>query len=437
MPPLPLVGDEEVDWKLYVRQQLRPQSHTKKKKMASAATVEAIDVDALSNETVPEAAAAERSLARPAGLPQALWSQYVSRQAHFERFASSGLLRPLQTKVWCEVALAAGPVHLDPAHNLVDYAASVEQYRRGRPLVYAVAVDGHGRVVDVTSRYNNRFHLVQKQRIDKGNYPLRWKHSAFASWWGEYLQSCGCVPEAIAAPPVRRAEVPAGAVAKPATIAAFKDHPRFVLQRHMSSGEIVRSDRRCCGLFNGEKYYKREDVCRVNTRRMWRREFREVLAGEQPVRMQTRKEMQPLRFYSEEQTREMQVAPVHEGVLPVNRYGNIEVWDGDERYVPAGATLISGGPRSAQKAAAVLGVPCAPAIFGFQLEGSSGRLLPRTGGVVVLAEHAEIVRDGARALNEETERKERQKEEERVVANWTKLVRSLLSRQKIRSKYGH
>jgi hypothetical protein len=69
------------------------------------------------------------------------------------------------------------------------------------------------------------------------------------------------------------------------------------------------------------------------------------------------------------QTVPYRVTPVKNGIIPVNQHGNVEVWDFNESLVPPGARLLQS--RHAIKAAQSLGLPCAPAIVGFENKGSS------------------------------------------------------------------
>ena len=122
-----------------------------------------------------------------------------------------------------------------------------------------------------------------------------------------------------------------------------------------------------------------------------------------------------------------------DGVLPVNKHGNIEVWEGNPAFVPVGASYLA--TSTALKSAQSLGLPCAPAVVGFERRGMY--TVPIVEGAVVLAQHADVVRDAAffvAAVREETQYMKHSKE---VVGRWERLAYGMLSRQRLREKYGH
>lgn len=80
-----------------------------------------------------------------------------------------------------------------------------------------------------------------------------------------------------------------------------------------------------------------------------------------------------------------------------------------------------------------LKIDCAPAVIGFDFHSGSSH--PVYDGFVVCEEFAEIVTNAWVEEQEEIERKEKEKYEERVYTNWKKLIRGLLLREKLKSKY--
>ena len=126
--------------------------------------------------------------------------------------------------------------------------------------------------------------------------------------------------------------------------------------------------------------------------------------------------------------------PVLNGIIPVNQHGNVEVWDGNQAYVPAGAVFLE-APR-ALATAQKLGLPHAAAVTGFDRRGN-GVTAPRMGGVVVLREHAELVQEGAECLEVAREEAQWKKREKALVLRWERLVFAAVSRQQLREKYGH
>ena len=129
----------------------------------------------------------------------------------------------------------------------------------------------------------------------------------------------------------------------------------------------------------------------------------------------------------------MQIPPIVDNTIPVNAHGNMEVWEGRPAFVPLGAVYIPN--PAAIKTARSLELPCAPAVTGFERRGL--HTVPIIGGVVVLRQHAAIVQDASffvEAVREENVYIKRDKE---ITSKWERLAFGVLSRQKLREKYGH
>lgn len=122
-----------------------------------------------------------------------------------------------------------------------------------------------------------------------------------------------------------------------------------------------------------------------------------------------------------------------DGVIPVNEYGNVEVWDGQTQFVPRGAAFVE-DPRAA-KAARSLDLPFAPAVTGFEFR--AGFTVPRIGGVVVLRAHEQVVLDAAYFLEAVREEDHYRRREKEIYSRWKRLVSAVQTRQRLKDKYGH
>ena len=122
-----------------------------------------------------------------------------------------------------------------------------------------------------------------------------------------------------------------------------------------------------------------------------------------------------------------------DGILPVNEHGNIEVWEGRAAFVPAGAVFLDN--PAILKTARSLELPCAPAVVGFERRGQFN--VPIIGGVVVLRQHAVILQDASFFMENVQEENLYRKKEKEMLQKWERVVYGILSRQKLREKYGH
>lgn len=69
----------------------------------------------------------------------------------------------------------------------------------------------------------------------------------------------------------------------PSSVAGFKDHPLYVLQRHLHQNQVVHPMVEI-GKFRGEPVFSRSNVVEVKTAENWMRVGREIEQGEQPLK---------------------------------------------------------------------------------------------------------------------------------------------------------
>ena len=69
----------------------------------------------------------------------------------------------------------------------------------------------------------------------------------------------------------------------PTSMAGFKDHPLYVLERHLKREEVVDPPTEL-GKFRGEPVYPRANVLQLKTAENWMRRGRQVRAGEQALK---------------------------------------------------------------------------------------------------------------------------------------------------------
>ena len=71
--------------------------------------------------------------------------------------------------------------------------------------------------------------------------------------------------------------------AMPTTMVGFKDHPLYVLERHLKRDEVVDPPVEL-GKFRGEPVYPRGNVLQLKTAENWMRQGRTVISGAQPLK---------------------------------------------------------------------------------------------------------------------------------------------------------
>lgn len=236
----------------------------------------------------------------------------------------------------------------------------------------------------------------------------------------------------------------------PTNLTGFINHPYFVLEKQLQFDEVINpSKKKAVGVYKGTPVYPRSAVEKICPARVWRRLNRRIIEGEKPIKVRTIQRMtsspsassgQSLQkvsipMYASWQTELVIRDVVNNGVLPVNEYGNIEIMDYNTSNVPIGSTYVQ--DECALQAAVKLGLPHAPAVVGFESKKSRmGKSHPIIDGVVVLSEHAALVREVATQLLSTKMDAQSKRLESKCASRWEKLTRGLLARQYVQDTYG-
>ncbi|KAI0169027.1 Rad4-domain-containing protein [Hypoxylon sp. FL1284] len=311
-------------------------------------------------------------------------------------------------------------------------------------MTYVVAFEADGTVKDVTCRYTKAYNAkTRKMRIESAETTgERWWQKALRTFSRGYVTDLDQIEDnELSALQIREP--------MPRNVADFKDHPIYALERHLRRNEVLVPDASASGTVgagsNGplEKIYRRKDVRIARSREKWYRMGREVLPNEIPAKFLPKRAKQKSSLfdddvgdddpeetvgtpiYTMDQTVEFKHPPVVNGLVPKNRFGNLDLYV--PSMVPEGGAYVAN--ELAARAAFVLGIDYAPALTGFQFKGKQGTAVLY--GVVVAAEHEEAVRaviggfhDQAAALEEERRTRE-------VLKAWRLFLMSLRVRQRI------
>lgn len=343
-------------------------------------------------------------------------------------------------------------MHVGTDPNSIDSPSSVENMlssSRRKVFPYVISIDNDGIVTDVSSRYCMRPEQSKRFRLR----PQHWH------WWTDLIAqynekirashpSLNIQQEMEEQHELQRLADFAMAPL-PTTLSGFKAHPIYCLQRHVGSSQMLHPiDAKVVGTFGGECVYLRQHLCDLLTATQWKRRVRSVKLNETPVRRTVRKKdpsrmsMAPTMDNIEDdqvglfgiwQTDTFIPPEVIDDTIPVNEYGNYEVWDYNSLLLPKGTVHIPG--TAALSVARALGIPHASALVDFETRGD--RRVPKIDGVVVLQCHAELVRDGADWVVDDKVHKQQTKIDEEISGKWGLLVRKLLTRLKLKETYGH
>ncbi|KAK4230130.1 putative DNA repair protein rhp41 [Podospora fimiseda] len=322
---------------------------------------------------------------------------------------------------------------------------------RQNNLTYVVAFNADGTAIDVTRRYAKAYNAkTRRLRVDGINASNTAKGER---WWRRTLRRYSRL-EPTDLDQIEDNEL-TGLEARepmPRNVVDFKDHPVYALERHLRRNEVLVPDAQSTGTVSAgskaplERIYRRRDVRIARTREKWYRLGRVVLPDSVPVKvLPPRKNLKSrllddddvededdlfadntgVPIFTESQTELYVPPPVVDGIVPRNKFKNLDVYV--PSMVPAGGVHIKHS-RAAQ-AAFILGVDYAPAVVGFEFKGRHGTAV--INGVVVAEEFGEAVRAVCAGLEgmeagEEEDRKRRE-----VLRLWNRFLKGLRIRERV------
>lgn len=272
-------------------------------------------------------------------------------------------------------------------------------------LSYAIAFEEDYSARDVTRRYAKAYNAkTRKLRVECTPHG--------PDWWRRTLRF---FKRHI---PLDRDQIEDAALARkeasegiPKNVQDFKDHPVYVLERHLKHNEVIHpldpvGKVNVSSAMNPkmEPIYRRKDVHVVRSADKWYRMGQDVKDGEQPLKHAKPKKNRWLSIgpdmdideqqedagaglYAEFQTQLYVPPPVVRGRVPRNAYGNLDLYV--PSMCPPGGTHVR--HKLASKAARILGVDYADAVTGFSFKGRHGTAIVQ--GVVVATEYAEAVQE--------------------------------------------
>lgn len=228
----------------------------------------------------------------------------------------------------------------------------------------------------------------------------------------------------------------------PTTIGRLRNHPTYVIERHLRKYEVIYPRDPIVGSVGPETepVFLRSHVRVLHTRDIWYRKMREVKKDAVAIKQVVSKSKRNADgvmlitdsdLFGEWQTVPLVIKPVRNGMVSRGpRGGNVELWTPE--HMPKGATHLPSAYSAS--AARKLGFDFVPAMTGFDVR--SGRSFPRIEGIVIAEEFADVVRDAALAHSAVAKEEEQKELKEEAARNWSDLLTRIRSRLAVTMKYG-
>ncbi|OXG22454.1 xeroderma pigmentosum group C-complementing protein [Cryptococcus neoformans Tu259-1] len=334
-------------------------------------------------------------------------------------------------------------IPVDPVRGIIRKKLGYEPPTDSGPvrMLYVVAFEEDGYARDVTLRYTKNFYAkTSKLRVPtKPNEP---------QWWSDIVMGFLRRPHHLNRDDMEDAELEMSQMTEgmPMHMSGFKDHPIYVLERHLKRDQVLNTTNPV-GRFRGEAVYRRSSVQNCKTAESWMRSGRKIKEGQEPLKwvkqravtLQKRRAQELAKqegeevtqgLYAEWQTEIYRPPPIKDGIIPRNSFGNIDLYV--PTMLPLGAVHLP--YKGIAKVAKDLGVSYAEACTGFEFKKQ--RAVPIIKGIVVATEKEQEVLDAYEESTIAAEERERMKREDRALKRWAKLVNGLRLRLRLQQEYG-
>ncbi|XP_051873404.1 DNA repair protein complementing XP-C cells [Pristis pectinata] len=350
------------------------------------------------------------------------------------RLVGEGPARARASDQWIEVYADAEKkwVAVDCVYNSVNHPELCARHAT-KPLCYIIGFDNENSVRDVTQRYDAAWMTAtRKRRVDP-------------AWWEETLSLYRSHYAEREAEEDRELRARLLDQPLPTSIAEYKNHPLYVLQRHLLKYEILYPPTASIlGYCRTEPVYSRDCVHVLHSKDTWLKEARVVRDGEVPCKMVKsqsnrarrarlanweNRDKDDLGLFGRWQTEMYHPPRATNGKVPRNEFGNVYLFKPSMLPLGCRHLRIPNLNRVARK----LDIDCAAAVTGFDFH--SGHSHPITDGYVVCEEYVEILLTACKQEAAEQVKREQMKREKRVLGNWKLLVKGLLIRDRLRARY--
>lgn len=307
-------------------------------------------------------------------------------------------------------------------------------------MSYVIALDDNGRAKDVTIRYTSAYNAkTRRTRVESTKNGAEWFRGVI-NFFAKNREPRDQVEEAA----LHRRLAQEG---MPKNVQDFKDHPVYVLERHLRANEVI-EPRREIGKFSSgknskiESVYRRQDVHICRSVDSWYRKGRDIKVGEQPLKRVPKRrgpsaepndadgEDEGVSLYAEFQTQLYVPPPVVNGRVPRNGYGNLDIYVSS--MIPAGGVHVR--HPLAERAAKILGIDAIAAVVGFKFKGRQGTAI--IDGVIVDEHFTASIIETTTALEDELDQ-DLQAERSAILSSvWKKMHTVLSMRQRLQDEYG-
>jgi xeroderma pigmentosum group C-complementing protein len=249
----------------------------------------------------------------------------------------------------------------------------------------------------------------------------------------------------------------------PTRLEDFRNHPLYVLEKHLRRNEIIFPKEKIIATYRKEHVYPRDNVKQVFSKEHWQKLGRVILEDAVPSKLVKRRQPSTLKgkrakefaqldnerglngasgseeelvdaqgqvaLFGEWQTKLYVPPPVVDGFVPKSQYGTVELFV--PSMLPAGAVHLR--IDGVAKVAKELGIDFAKAVVGF--EWKRGTCIPVLDGIVVAREFDLLLREAFVEKSTDDGVKTARRIRARAIENWKRLYRKAIVHSRTKARY--
>ncbi|MCO5549594.1 hypothetical protein L7F22_003066 [Adiantum nelumboides] len=310
-------------------------------------------------------------------------------------------------------------------------------------LVYVLAFEEDGHARDVTARYTRTLY----SRISRMRPPSTKKGGEESDWWSRVVASVQRQDRfARDIEEDEEMQTAASREPMPSSVAAFKDHPVYALEKHLKRDEVIFPAKQA-GTFQGTPVFLRANVIACRSSRQWYNEGRVIKEGEEALKwvksrgytLANKRAEEEARqqgmdglqegLYAPFQTEVYTAPPIVDGKIPTNAFGNVDLFV-DSMLPPGGVHIPYNG---AGKVAKKLEIPYAEAVVGFEFRKHRG--MPKIKGIVVAEEYGETVTEAFLEFEEEEAARNAKRKKEQALKAKRKEINAVKIKARLQRDY--
>lgn len=352
--------------------------------------------------------------------------------------------------MWCEVwdRFSKNWITIDPvSRNIIEQVRfksklepAIGKYSRYNNLRYVVGFDRKLGCRDITRRYCQQFQSkTRRKRITRDTQGHIWYEKIFNIVNQRKRTKIDDYEDLY----FRHRDEMEGI---PNSLQDLKNHPKYILEQNLKFNQVLKPESQQCGFLKLKnrdkstktiKVFQKKDVLDLYSARHWFMLGRILKVGAKSLKVKNIKnlktgEQENERLYSIHETKLYVPPSVQNGKIPINAYGNIDIYR--PWMIPEDCCLVESS--NSIRAANFIEIPYAKAVTSFKFE-KGHNVKPQITGVVIQKKHCDALISMINGIEYYDDIDEKCVKELNGLKLWSMLLKKLAIKTKLNRRHGN